>query len=511
MAKERLSMRKIREVLRLRSLGLSPRKIARSVGVGRTTIQEYLLRAEAAGISWPPPEDLDDLTLEARLFVQLNEHRSDRTLPDWAEVHRELKRKHVTLALLWQEYKAQHPDGYQYSQFCDLYRRWEGTLCVWMRQEHRGGEKLFVDFSGDGIAWIDPTTREIREAQLFVAALGASGGIYAEAFPSQELPYWIAGHVHAYEFFAGVPRLTIPDQPRTSVQKPCRYDPELNPAYAEMAKHYGTCILPARPRKPRDKAKVEVSVLIAQRWIIAVLRNRVFCSVAEVNQAVRACLEKINRRLMRKLKRSRWDLYLELDKPNLLPLPQQPYEFAEWKVGLRVNLDYHVQFAKNYYSVPYQLAHQQVDLRATATTVEIFHRHKRVASHPRSWGEHRHITLAAHMPRSHQAQAEWTPSRIIHWATETGPFTAQLVEKIIAERPHPEQGYRASLGIIRLAKRYSPERLEKACARALAIKSHSYRSVESMLKNHLEDQPLPLRTGAALPRHENLRGPSYYN
>lgn len=510
MPAERLSMRKVREVLRLDHLGLSGRKIARSLCVGQATVVDYLLRAKLAGLAWPLREDLDDAAIEKLLFVQREDQKPSRPLPDWTWVHTELRRKHVTLALLWEEYRSQQTDGYQYSQFCDRYRRWAGTLSVWMRQEHRGGEKLFVDFSGDGIPWIDSITGELREAQLFVAALGASSGIYAEAFPSQQLPHWITGHVGAYEFFGGVTRLTIPDQTRTAVAKTCRYDPELNPTYQELARHYGTCIVPARPRKPRDKAKVEAAVLLAQRWIIAALRHRTFFSIAEINQAIRELLPKINHRPMRKLKRSRWELFLELDQPNLLPLPEKPYEFAEWRVGLGVNVDYHVEFQTNYYSVPYQLVHQEVDVRAAATTLEVFHRHKRVASHLRSGGEHRHVTDPAHMPRSHREHAEWTPSRIIHWARETGPSTAQLVEKIMDERRHPEQGYRACLGILRLSKRYSPQRLEKACTRALACRSHSYRSIDSILKNHLEDQPLPPRNIIPLPRHENLRGSSYF-
>ena len=511
MPAERLSMRKIREVLRLSAQGLSTRQIAQSLELGRTTVWQYLKRAEARGITWPVPEDRDDAAIEQALFVEKGQELPSRPGPDWTLVETELRRKHVTLALLWQEYKAQTPDGYQYSQFCNLYRHWLSKLGVWMHQEHRGGEKLFVDFSGDGIPWIDPLTGEEREAPLFVAVLGASNYTYAEATRSQDLMAWVTCHVHAYEFLAGVPQLTVPDQPRTAIGKSCRYDPELNPTYRELARHYGTCILPARPRKPKDKAKVEVGVLIAQRWIIAALRNHTFHSIAEINRAVRGLLEKLNGRVMRKLGRSRHQLYLEVDQPNLRPLPQTPFEFAEWKIGLRVNLDYHVEFEKSYYSVPYQLVHQAVELRATASTVEIFLRHKRIASHLRSAVPHRHVTLKDHMPRSHQAHAEWTPSRIIHWAKETGPSTAQLVERIMAERPHPEQGYRASLGILRLAKRHSPRRLEKACARALACRSHSYRSVESILKNSLEDQPLPTRDIAALPSHENLRGPGYFH
>ena len=511
MPAERLSMRKIREVLRLAAQGRSTRQIAQSLDLGRTTVWQHLKRAQAAGITWPVPEELDDQAIEKALFVAKGEELPSRPGPDWSGVHTELKRKHVTLALLWQEYKVQTPDGYQYSQFCNLYRHWLGKLNVWMRQEHRGGEKLFVDFSGDGIPWIDPLTGEEREAQLFVAALGASNYTYAEATQSQDLKDWITAHVHAYEFIAGVPRLTVPDQTRTAIGKPCRYDPELNPTYRELARHYQTCILPARPRKPRDKAKVEVAVLIAQRWIIAALRDHIFHSIAEINHAVRELLEKLNHRLMRKLGRSRHQLFLEVDQPNLLPLPEKAFEFSQWKIGLRVNLDYHIEFEKNYYSVPFQLVHQEVDLRATTSTVEVFHRHKRVASHLRASGQHRHVTLKDHMPRSHQEHAEWTPSRIIHWARETGPSTAKLVERIMAERPHPEQGYRASLGILRLSKRHSSQRLEKACARALACQSHSYRSVESILKNRLEDQPLPPRDIVALPSHDNLRGSSYYH
>lgn len=511
MPAEKLSMRKVREVLRLKALGLSGRQIARSVKIAPATVVEYLRRAKLAGLAWPLPDDLDDAAIEKVLFVQREDQKPSRPLPDWTLIHTELRRKHLTLALLWEEYKGQHPDGYQYSQFCDLYRRWAGALEIWMRQEHRGGEKLFVDFSGDGIPWIDPLTGEEREAALFVAALGASSYTYAEAFPSQELPHWINGHVHAYEFLGGVTRVTVPDQPRTAIKRSCRYDPELNPTYRDLAQHYGTCVIPARPRKPRDKAKVEVAVLLVQRWIIAALRRRTFFSIAEINRAIRELLEKLNNRPLRKLRRSRRDLFLELDQPNLLPLPEKPFEFAEWKIGLRVNVDYHIEFETNYYSVPYQLIHQEVDLRATVTTVEILHRAKRVSSHLRLQGQRRFATLTAHMPRSHQAHAEWTPSRIVNWAKQTGPSTGQLVEKIMAERPHPEQGYRASLGILRLAKAYTPQRLEKACARALACRSHSYRSVESILKNRLEDQPLPSRDLVALPLHENLRGSQYYH
>jgi transposase len=510
MPAERLSMRKIREILRLHSLKVSVRQIARSLELGPATVSGYLGRAKVAGLSWPLPGELDDAELEKRLFVPREENRKGRPPPDLARVHVELRKKHMTLALLWQEYKAAEPEGYQFSQFCNLYRRWAQKVEVTMRQEHKGGEKLFVDFSGDGIPWMDLRTNEVRQAELFVAVLGASNYTYVEAFENQKIQAWITGHVHALEYFQGVPRIVVPDQPRTSTSQACRYDPTINPAYEEFSKHYSTCIIPARPRKPRDKAKVEVGVQVVQRWIIAALRDRAFFSVDEVNRAVRGLLEKLNTRPIRKLGRSRRELFEELDKPHLAPLPAGPYELAEWKINVRVNIDYHIEFEHNYYSVSYQLVHELVDVRATKDTVEIFHQAKRVTSHVRRHGRAQHSTLTEHMPRSHQAHAEWTPSRILRWAGEVGPATKALVEKILQERPHPEQGYRACLGILRLEKKYTRERLEKAAARAVACHSHSYRSVDSILKNKLESQPLPRFSQSRLPLHENIRGGSYF-
>ncbi len=512
MPAERLSMRRLREILRLKAKGRFGREIARSLSLSPTTVGDYLRRAKVAGIAWPLPPELDDEeALERVLFVPPDEQRPSRPLPDWRRVHTELRRKHVTLALLWEEYKSEHPDGYQYSQFCVLYRAWAKDLHVWMRQTHRGAEKLFVDYSGDGIPWTDPVTAKPNEAQLFVSVLGASNYTYAEATETQQLPDWLQCHVHALEFLGGVPEIVVPDQPRTSVSKPCRYDPDLNPAYAEFARHYQTCVIPARPRRPRDKAKVEVGVLIAQRWIIAALRNRTFYSIGEINQAIRELLQKLNRRPMRKLKRSRRELFEQVDQPNLQPLPEKPFQYADWKIGARVNLDYHVEFEKSFYSVPYQNAHKQVDVRATARTVEVFLQHKRIASHLRSYKKFSYSTTKEHMPRSHREHLEWTPSRIVKWAQKVGSSAAELVERIMEERPHPEQGYRACLGILRLSKTYGEERVEKASTRALLFRSHSYRSVESILKNNLEDQPLPKVSSKSLPLHENVRGSQYYN
>lgn len=511
MPRERLSMRKIREVLRLHSLGVSGREIARTLELGGGTVSGYLVRAKVAGLDWPLPDDLDDAAIERRLFVPREENRRGRPAPDYAWIHRELRGKNVTLALLWQEYRAVEPEGYQFSQFCNLYRRWVRKLAISMRQDHKGGEKLFVDFSGDGITWVDPLTGELKEAALFVATLGASSATYAECFENQQLEAWIVGQVHALEYFGGVTKIIVPDQPRTSTTRPCRYDPELNPDYAEFARHYGTCIIPARPGKPKDKAKVETAVLLAQRWIIAALRHKTFFSIDEINRAIRELLEKLNNRPMRKIRRSRKELLEELDRPNLMPLPSTRYEPNDWKVGARINIDYHIEFDHNYYSVPYQIRGELVDVRATRDTVEVYHRSKRIASHVRLYGRGLRSTLPEHMPSAHRAHVEWTPSRILNWAAEVGPSTKTLAKRIIERRDHPEQGYRACLGILRLAKRHTPERLEKAAARALATKSHSYHSVVSILEKRLESQPLPELTQASLPLHENIRGSSYFD
>jgi len=511
MPAERLSMRRIREVLRLGALSRSSREISQSIGVSKTTALDYLRLARRAGIGWPVPAEMDDAGLERKLFPPLAPTRAARPEPDWRVVHAELRKKHVTLRLLWEEYQAVEPEGYRYSQFCNRYREWAGGISVWMRQEHRGGEKLFIDWAGATIPWVDRETGEIHQAPLFVTAMAASSKIYARATEDAKQAAWNDCHRRAFEFYGGVAHILVPDNPKTAVTKVSRYDPELNREYAALAAHYGTCVIPARPRKPRDKAKVESGVQIAQRWIVAATRNRTFYSVFEINEAIESLLERINARPMRKLRRSRNELFEELDRPHLLPLPEKRYEFADWRVGARVSLDYHAEFEKHFYSVPYGLAHKVVDVRATAMVVEIFYEAKRVASHLRSSVPHQYSTETAHMPKAHQKQAEWRPSRIVSWAEKIGPSAAQLVAAVMAERPHPEQGFRACLGILRLADRFSEAQLEKACARALACRAHSYRSVKSILTNKLENQPLPSKEQGILPLHENVRGADYYN
>jgi transposase len=507
-------MRKIREVLRL-TFGeeLSRRQVSAAAGVPVTTVADYVARAAAAGVGWPLPEDLDDAGLEALLYPPARPSRDARPAPDWNRVHKELRRKNVTLQLLWLEYRQAHPDGYGYSQFCNLYRAWRGGVDVVMRQVHTAGEKLFVDFPGDTVPIWDRSTGEVGlRAELFVAVAGASSYLFAEAFPSQELLYWVTGHVHAFEFLGGCPQIVVCDNLRSGVSRPGRYDPEVNATYAEMAAHYGVVVIPARAYKPRDKAKAESGVLLAERWIIARLRDRRFYSVAEANAAIRQCVAEINARPFQKMDGSRQSLFESLERPALRPLPPDRYEFAVWRKA-RVNIDYHIEAGRHWYSVPYQLARQQVDVRLSAATIEVFHSSKRVASHVRSFEPRRHTTDPAHMPEAHRRHAEWTPSRIIEWAGKAGPATAGLVEAILASRPHPEQGYRAALGIIRLAGRYGPGRAEAACARALALRSYSYRSVESILKHSLDRQPLPGNGPCPAPHpvHDNVRGPGYYH
>lgn len=511
MPAKRLSMRKIIEVLRLKAKGLSNRQIAKACAVSRPSVAEYIRRARAAQLHWPLPEGLGDAEIEQRLFPPQSTLSTDkRALPDWQTVHAELRRnKHVTLDLLWQEYKELNPDGFQYSWFCHHYRKWMGKLDLVMRQEHRAGEKLFVDYAGQTVEVIDPDTGEVTEAQIFVAVFGASNYTFAEATRSQSLPDWIGSHVRAFTFFGGVPEVVVPDNLRSAVTKSCRYEPDLNPTYQDMAGHYNTAVVPARVRKPQDKAKAENGVLVVERWILAKLRNRRFFSMTELNRAISELLRDLNNRPFKKLDGCRLSHFEAIDRPALRPLPLTPYEFAEWK-KVRVNVDYHIEAERHYYSVPHSLVGKQLDLRLTASTVECFHRGKRVASHRRSRLQGRHTTVHEHMPRKHRQYAGWPPDRFIRWANDIGPYTGKLATTILASRRHPEQTYRTLFGILRLDKSY-PGRLENACRRALHIGSTSYRSVESILKNGLDRQPVPTPPCQSAPvQHDNIRGADYY-
>jgi len=508
----RLPMRKIGDALRFRSGGLTLREIAISLGVGRSTVSEYLKRAEDAGLSWPLPDDVVESDLEARLFQPSGgETRRCLVPPDWPAVHRELRRKNVTLSLLWEEYRAAHSDdGYGYSRFCELYRRWEGRLTPTMRQHHIAGEKLFVDYAGDTLDVVDPKTGEVREAQLFVAVLGASNYTFAEATWTQTLPDWIGSHVRAFAFLGGVPGQIVPDNLKSGVTKACFYEPAVNRTYADLAAHYNTAVIPARPYKPRDKAKVEVGVQVVQRWIAARLRNRRFFSLAELNASIRGLLDGINAKVTRHLGASRRDLFEQLERSALKPLPAEPYEYAEW-IERKVGLDYHVEIGKHYYSVPHQLLKTKLWARMTAGTVEIFHEGQRVASHVRTSANRQHTTVPEHMPASHRRYAGWTPEEIRRRAARIGPNTATLVDVILRERTHPEQGFRSCLGIVRLAKPHGRDALEAACLRALEINARSYKSVNSILKNNLQRRrPENAADGPAI-SHPNIRGAGYFH
>ena len=506
-------MRKVKEVLRLKwASDFSDRKIARSCGIARSTVAEYLRRAEAAGLSWPLPTGLDEAALEQKLFPVSQALPSQRRpVPVWAAINRELKRKSVTLFLLWQEYKECYPEGYQYSQFCHRYREWQSKLDIVMRQEHRAGEKLFVDYAGQTVPIVDRATGEERQAQIFVAVLGASNYTYVEATWTQGLPDWIASHMRCFRYLNGCPEILVPDNLRSGVSKAHRYDPDLNKTYQDMSVHYNVAIVPTRSGKPRDKAKVESGVLLAERWVLARLRNHQFFSLAELNAHIRTLLEDLNHSPFKKLPGSRRSHFEEVDRPALQPLPGEPYIYAEW-VKVRVAPNIHVEVERHYYSVPYTLVKRQLDARLTHNTVEVFYKGTRVASHRRNYHKGGYTTLRAHMPKSHQEYLDWTPQRFVRWAEKTGLATATVIEQILASRPFPQQGYNACYGVMRLGKSYGDDRLEAACARALALGTASYRSIESILKKGLDRRPLPEPSPVHEPlHHENIRGADYYH
>ncbi len=516
-AKRELTMRQLRQMLRLHYDGVSAREIGRTLGVARSTIQDNLDRAKKAELAWPLAPNLTDDVLERRLFSKAGYRHGvrRRTEPDWKALAQEIKRPGVNLMVLWEEYRDAHPGGYGYSRFCDLFREFEKRLSPVMRQHHAAGDKLFVDYSGKKMPIVDAATGEVRDAEIFVGVLGASNYTYAEATFTQSLPDWIGAHVRMFRALGGVPRLLVPDNLKSGVQKASFYDPDINRSYGAMAAHYDVGILPARPRKPRDKAAVEAGVRFAQTYILGRLRNQTFFSLAEGNAAIKVVLERMNTRVMRQIGMSRHDLFESLDRPALKPLPDLDWDYAEWRLA-RVGLDYHVEADGFYYSVPHALIRAEVDLRLSERTVEIFHRGQRVALHHRRYGGRRHGTDPDHMPSSHRRYAEWSPERFRRWAKTIGPNTEGLVIAVLANRPHPEQGFRTCLGILRIYRGIDPARAENVSARALEIGALNYRSVASILANNLDktssrqtrsDEP----SGMSLFDHQNIRGPRYFN
>jgi len=509
--KRELSMRTIRELLRLAlNNELSSRNIGRSLRVSHPTVKKYIEAIQSAGLDWASIEKMDDTALQSIIRGQRG-RRTDinRPLPDYAHVHQELKRRGVTLYLLWQEYKQANPDGYEDTQFRKYYYEFARKIDVTLRQHHKFGESMFVDYAGHTIPIYDRETGAIAQAQIFVAVLGGSNYTYSEATADQSLPSWTGSHVNSFEYFGGVPERVVPDNLKAGVHKPNRYEPDINPTYRDLGAYYNTVIMPARVASPQDKAKVECGVLVVERWILAALRNRKFFSLGELNEAIRGLLVILNRRKFRKIDGSRESVFLAHEKATLKPLPAHRWEYSEWKKAT-VNIDYHIELEKHYYSVPYKLAHQVVHARFTVNTVEIFYDNKRVACHARSLQHNRHTTIHEHMPKSHQEYVGVTPSRLIEQASVIGINTAVLIEYILNDRKYPPQGYRACLGIIRLAKNYPSARLEAACARALAIRGYSYTSVVAILKSGLDQLPVVKKPQQLTIAHENIRGGEYF-
>lgn len=507
-------MSKLRHTLELLHSGtLSTRQIGAALGISKTTVSDIASCARAAAVDWALAQTLNDDELQARLYPPAVARPSHRIEPDCAHIHQELRRPGVTLQLLWEEYVQQHGSkAYRYSAYCEKYKAWARSLKRSMRQIHQGGDKLFVDYAGQTVPIVDASTGEIKPAQIFVAVLGASNYTYACATASQKAEDWVASIIATLEFIGGVPALLVPDQPRALMARPDRYEPTEHRLLRELSEHYSLPVMPARPAKPRDKPKVEVGVQVVERWILARLRHQRFFSLDALNRSIAALLSDLNNRAFKKLPGCRASAFAELDAPHLRPLPATRMALASFKRA-RVNIDYHVEFEGHYYSVPHALVGQAVDLRITANTVEVLHGQKRVAAHALNPRKGAHTTTPEHMPASHRAHLQWTPGKLIAWGEGVGAATAAVVRWQMEHRAHPEQGYRACLGLMRLGRQYGADRLEAACARAQSIRSPSYKSIASILKCGLDLRALdaPIAAQRSLPLHENVRGPGYYH
>ena len=510
MARTRIDMLKLKEILRLGlGHGRSQREIADALGVGKTTVQEVLARAGELGFTWDAAQGVREYNLVEKFYPRVVDPQAAQKLPHWPDIFAELKKKGVTLSLIWQELREENPSFLSYSRFCVHYRDWQKLLGVTMRQEHKAGEKLFLDFAGPKIPYIDLETNEIREASVFVAVLGASSYTFALATADQSVPSWIHANRSALEFLGGVPEIEIPDNLKAAVTTPSRWEPKIHAMYLDFARHYGVAIIPARPRKPRDKAKVEVGVQVVERWIMARLRKLTFTSVAEINRAIAPLLEELNRKVMRHIGKSRIDLFLELEKPVLRPLPPTPFEMVSRKKA-KVSMDYHIELMRSYYSVPYRFVGKEVEVRFTASLVEIFCDAERIAIHRRTQVPGGRKTEAEHMPSHHRAQAEWTPERFLRWANEAGgENTRALASEIMGRMAHPEQGFRSCRTLIRLTEQYGKQRVDQACAVILQRSRRTVVAVENLLKSEIKLPTLKPKSNVGL--HENIRGADYYN
>lgn len=502
-------MRKIQEVFRQHEQGRSNRDIGRSLNISAGTVSNYLYRARVAGLTLAQALILSEQQLYERLFLPSESNSTMRVLPDWESIHSELRKKGMTLMLLWREYRESHPDGVGYSQFCERYKRYVKQISPVMRQVHKAGEKVFVDYAGMTVPWIEPSTGEIHEAQVFVASLGASQFTFVDITESQSLEHWIASHIRMWNYFGGVSKVVVPDNLKSGVSKAHRYDPDINANYQHVSEHYGFAIVPARVAEPKDKAKVENAVGCVERQILAPLRHITFTSIAEIKKAIAPRLAAFNTQPFQKMKTSRLELFETIDKPALQPLPTEPYQYAEWKKA-KVNIDYHFVFDEHYYSVPYQYIHKTIEIRASSSMVECFYEGKRIALHARSKKRFAHTTLAEHMPSNHKVYAEWTPERIRRWALKTGDDTVRFIDCMIEARAFPEQAFRSCMGLMRLAQRFGADRLERACGIALDAGMTRYQQVERLLKNNMDAVTSPKTRTPIIPHHNNLRGSNYY-
>jgi transposase len=515
MATERLDMIRVREILRQKLVDRrSHRAIAASLSVSPGTVGGACSRAKRLELTWEQVSGMSDADLDAMLFGVRGAAALARPEPDWSFVHTELRKKSVTLTLLHLEYLEEHADGLRFSAFCDRYATWRDRQKPTMRQCHVAGDKMFVDYAGQKVRLVDAHTGEVREVELFVAVLGASNLTFAEATETQTVPDFVGSCRRSFEFFGGVTSAIVPDQLKSAVVKSDRYEPEIQRTFHEFAEHYGAIVMPARPRHPRDKAKVEVAVQVVERWILARMRKETFYSLGEANVRISELLREINERfVMRTYKTTRRALFERIERSALRALPTEAFEVGTWKL-LRVHFDYHVEIDHHFYSVSHLLAGAKLWGRFTPSTVEIFRDGERVTAHARSYVHGRHTTRDEHMPEAHRQHASWTPARLVSWAeTNVGPIAGELCAVILENRRHPQQGFRSCLGIIRLAKRHEPARVEAACAKALAMRVYSSRFVENVLRHGLDrvddagGEALP----PAVPQHENVRGPGYYH
>ena len=514
MPTKRLSMRQLREILRLRlQAKLSVRQIHRSLRVSVGVVSKILTKAQELELSWENIASLDDVQLATRFYPQADTRQSEHfEMPDWPQVHQELARKDMTKHLLWEEYSEQYPNrSYSYAQYCHHYQRWQQKQRRSMRQIHKAGEKLFVDYAGQTVPIIDARSGEIRKAQIFVAVMGASNYTYAEATWSQAQADWLGSHARAFSFFGGVPEMVIPDNLKSGVSKACRYDPDVAPAYQQLAAHYGTAIVPARPYKPKDKAKAEVGVQIIERWILARLRHHSFFSLSELNTCIKALLKDVNARPFKQLQGSRQSWFDRLDRPMLTPLPTQPYVYTDIKKA-KVNIDYHIQYDEHLYSVPHHLVGEYVEVYASDTLITLHFQHRQIASHPRQYRAGM-STTPAHMPTKHQKHHQWTPGRLMNWAQDIGDDVLLWVKQQLRRREHEQQAYRVCLGLLNLSRQYPAERLNAACA--IANQQHLYRlkQIKAILQSNQDKlHQTGEVTQAHLPQtHENIRGPHSFH